>query len=145
MAGGAATGIALSDWLVGFCFFIFLSLALVKRMAEIIALAPNSVGNIKGRGYRSEDRQTIIALTAASGFVAVLVLALYITSPEVTTLYRNPKLLWGVCIILVYWLGRAFVLTERGEMRLDPVVFAAMDRISLLAGSVIVGVFLLAL
>ena len=145
LAGGAATGIALSHWLVGFCFFIFLSLALVKRTAETMALAPTSVGNIKGRGYRSEDRQTLIGLTSASGFVAVLVLALYINSPEVATLYRNPVLLWGICIILVYWLGRIYFLAGRGEMPQDPVVFAATDRISLLAGALVLLVFLAAL
>jgi 4-hydroxybenzoate polyprenyltransferase/phosphoserine phosphatase len=145
LAGGAATGIVLSHWLVGFCFFIFLSLALVKRMAEIVALAPTSVGNVKGRGYRNEDRQTIVALSAASGFVAVLVLALYINSPEVTALYRNPDLLWGICIILVYWLGRVYFLTGRGEMHQDPVIFAATDRISLLAGVLVVAVLLVAL
>jgi 4-hydroxybenzoate polyprenyltransferase len=145
LAGGAATGIVLSHWLVGFCFFIFLSLALVKRTAEMMALAPTSVDNIKGRGYRSVDRQTIIALTAASGFVAVLVFALYINSVEVTALYRNPELLWGICIILVYWLGRVYFLTGRGEMLQDPVLFAATDRISLLAGVLVLALLLVAL
>jgi 4-hydroxybenzoate polyprenyltransferase/phosphoserine phosphatase len=145
LAGGAATGIVLSQWLVGFCFFLFLSLALVKRMAEMVALPPTATGKIKGRGYRSEDRQTIGALAAASGFVAVLVLALYINSPAVAALYRHPNLLWGVCIILVYWLGRVYFLAGRGEMNQDPVVFAATDRISLLAGALIVMVFLVTL
>ena len=145
LAGGAATGIVLSHWLIGFCFFIFLSLALVKRTTEMMALAPSSVGNIKGRGYRREDLQTITALTAASGFVAVLILALYINSPEVRALYRHAELLWGICIILVYWLGRVCFLTGRGEMHQDPVIFAATDRISLLAGVLIGLVFLVAL
>jgi 4-hydroxybenzoate polyprenyltransferase len=145
VAGGAATSIQLSHWLLGLCFFIFLSLALVKRTTEMITLAPTELGKIKGRGYRRTDLQTITALTAASGFVAVLVLALYINSPEVTSLYRRPELLWGICVILVYWLGRVCFLTGRGEMRQDPVVFAATDRISLLAGILVVAVFLLAL
>jgi 4-hydroxybenzoate polyprenyltransferase len=145
LAGGAATGIFLSHWLVGFCFFIFLSLALVKRASEIISTPPPSVGKIKGRGYRLEDLQTITALTAASGFVSVLVLALYINSTEVTALYRHPEFLWGICIILVYWLGRVYFLTGRGEMDQDPVIFAATDPISLLAGILVVAIFLFAL
>ena len=145
LAGGAATGILLSHWLVGFCFFIFLSLALVKRTSEMICLPPNTVGKIKGRGYYLEDLQSITALTAASGFVAVLVLALYINSIEVKALYRHPELLWGICIILVYWLGRVYFLTGRGQMHQDPVIFAATDRISLLAGTLVVAVFLAAL
>jgi 4-hydroxybenzoate polyprenyltransferase len=144
-AGGAATGILLSHWLVGFCFFVFLSLALVKRTSEMISLPPASVGNVKGRGYRPEDLQSITALTAASGFVSVLVLALYINSAEVSALYRHPELLWGICIVLVYWLGRVYFLTGRGEMNQDPVIFAATDRISLLTGMMVIIIFILAL
>jgi 4-hydroxybenzoate polyprenyltransferase len=145
LAGGAATGIVLSQWLVGFCFFIFLCLALVKRTSEMIALPEDNFEKIKGRGYRRTDLPTITALTAASGFVAVLVLALYIASPDVKALYSRPELLWGICVVLVYWLGRAIFLTGRGEMRQDPVVFAAMDKVSLMAGGVVVAVFLAAL
>jgi len=144
LAGGAATGIILSDWLVGFCFFMFLSLALVKRATEIIALPEAEAGALKGRGYRSGDLPIIQALTAASGLVAVLVLALYINSPEVKLLYSRPELLWGMCLILVYWLGRVFFLTGRGEMQQDPVIFAVTDRNSLLSGAVVGLVFLLA-
>lgn len=144
VAGGAATGIPLSHWLVGFCFFMFLSLALVKRTAEIMTLSPTSVEKIKGRGYRSEDRQTITSLAAASGFVGILVFALYINSQEVTARYANPDLLWGVCVILVYWLGRVYFLAGRGEMNQDPVIFAATDRISLLAGAIILAIVLVA-
>ncbi len=144
VAGGAATGVALSHWLVGFCFFIFLSLAMMKRATEIIALPETNVGNVSGRGYRRGDLPVILTLTAATGYVSVLVLALYMYSPEVNTFYRHPDLLWGICVILVYWLGRAFVLTGRGEMRSDPVIFAATDRISLLAGVLVVAVFMIA-
>ena len=145
LAGSAVTGIILSQWLVGFCFFIFLSLALMKRTTEIIALPEDSENNIKGRGYRRTDLPVLVALTVASGFVGVLVLALYINSPDVTILYRRPDMLWGICIALVYWLGRAFFLTGRGEMRQDPVIFAATDRNSLLTGLVIVILFLAAI
>ena len=145
LAGSAVTGIVLSQWMVGFCFFIFLSLALMKRTTEIIALPEDSENNIKGRGYRRSDLPVLVALTVASGFVGVLVLALYINSPDVAILYQRPDLLWGICIALVYWLGRAFFLTGRGEMRQDPVIFAATDRNSLLTGLVIVILFLAAI
>ena len=145
LAGGAATGIPLSHWLVGFCFFIFLSLALVKRTTEMMTLPESSLDALMGRDYRRMDLQTIIALTAASGFVAVLVLALYVSSPEIAALYRHADLLWGICIILVYWLGRVCILTGRGEMHQDPVIFAVTDRISLLAGLAVVATFVVAL
>jgi len=145
VAGGAAVGIHLTDWLVGFCFFIFLSLALMKRTTEIMMLPEDNASNVKGRGYRRADLPMLNALTTASGFVAVVVLALYINSPEVRLLYSRPEVLWGICMILVYWLGRAFFLTGRCEMRQDPVVFAATDRISLLSGALFLGVFVLAM
>lgn len=141
VAGSAVSGIVLSQWLVAFCFFIFLSLALMKRTTEITLLPEGSEDKIKGRGYRQTDLPVLNALTVASGFVSVLVLALYINSSDVRTLYRRPDLLWGICVVLVYWLGRAFLLTGRGEMRQDPVMFAAIDRNSLLAGFVIATIF----
>ena len=145
VAGSIVTGIVLSQWLSAFCFFIFLSLALMKRTTEITFLPRSSEDNVKGRGYRRADLPILNALTVASGFVAVLILALYINSPDVKVLYRMPDLLWGICVILVYWLGRSFLLTGRGEMRQDPVVFAATDHNSLLAGILIVAVFLAAI
>jgi 4-hydroxybenzoate polyprenyltransferase/phosphoserine phosphatase len=145
VAGGAVVGIPLSDWLVGFCFFMFLSLALMKRTAEIMTLPEDGTGKVKGRGYRRADLPVLHALTAASGSVAVVVLALYVHSPDVKLLYSRPEVLWGICMIMVYWLGRAFFLTGRCEMRQDPVVFAATDRISLLSGAALLAVFALAL
>jgi len=117
----------------------------MKRTTEIIQLPEESEDHLKGRGYRRTDLPVMIALMVASGFVGVLVLALYINSPDVTILYLRPDLLWGICIALVYWLGRAFFLTGRGEMRQDPVIFAATDRNSLLTGLVIVALFLAAI
>ena len=145
IAGGVATAIAPSDWMIGFCFFMFLSLALVKRATEMRASPKEEFGNIQGRGYRRNDLPTIGALMTGSGLVAVLVLGLYLNSPEVKLLYQRPFLLWGICAILTYWLGRIFVLTERGEMRQDPVIFAATDWISQLAAGLIVAIFLAAI
>jgi 4-hydroxybenzoate polyprenyltransferase len=145
LAGGAATGIALSHWLIAFSFFVFLSLALVKRAAEMMALPTTSVTKVEGRGYRRTDLATITSLTSASGFVAVLVLALYINSPEIVSHYSRPELLWGVCIILTYWLGRVCFLAGRGEMNQDPIAFAATDWISWLAGTIVAALFVCAI
>ncbi len=98
VAGGVATGIALSHWLVGFCFFIFLSLALMKRATEVQRQPESSVEKIMGRGYRREDLAIMNALLCASGFVGVLILALYINSPDVKLLYARPDLLWGMSL-----------------------------------------------
>jgi 4-hydroxybenzoate polyprenyltransferase len=141
VAGGVVSSTIPSDWLVGFCFFIFLSLALVKRTTEMLASSKTDLKKIRGRGYRRNDLPIISAMMVTSGFIAVLVLALYINSPEVKTLYQRYYLLWGICTILTYWLGRLYVITERGEMRQDPVFFAANDWISLLAGGLIAFIF----
>ena len=145
IAGGFAVGVTLSHWLLGFCFFIFLCLALMKRATEIMLLKRKNFDNADGRNYRWVDLQNINALIGASGFVAVLIFALYLNSPQVIKLYSRPELLWGICILLVYWLGRTFLLVGRGEMRYDPVIFAATDRNSWLVAVLAAAVFFLAI
>jgi 4-hydroxybenzoate polyprenyltransferase/phosphoserine phosphatase len=132
---GAALGIPLSEWLVAFSFFLFLSLAMVKRCAELINCA--SEGKDKpagGRGYILNDIPAVFSMATASGYVAVLVLAFYIQNPEVSALYTYPRHLWGACLILTYWISRVLLLTSRGEMHEDPVIFAMTDRVSLTCG-----------
>ncbi len=125
IAGAEATQIPLSNWLFGFCFFLFLCLALVKRVADIRP------------PYKADD--ILPALMTASGFASIVMLALYINySPE---LYRYPWMLWGICIVLTYWIGRICLITGRGKMHDDPVVFAATDRASWLCGGITAAIF----
>ncbi|MRW93020.1 UbiA family prenyltransferase [Duganella sp. FT80W] len=144
LAGAAATGIELSFWLLSFSVFIFLSLALVKRYAELQLLLSQSQSKTAGRGYRTADLPVLLALGSASGFSAIQVLALYINSPEVRVLYRQPQLLWLVIPLMAYWITRVWLKTHRGEMHDDPVVFAAKDWQSLLIGGLIFGIACLA-
>lgn len=143
VAGSVAFGVVVSEWLTAFCVFFFLSLALIKRAAELSGRLEQGKGDPAGRAYRLADLPVVEMMAAASGFVAVLVMALYIRSPEIAVLYDDPKALWAVCLILTYWIGRVLVLTRRGEMDEDPVVFAATDRTSLfcaaVAGAVVLG------
>ena len=129
-AGGAATGIPLSMWLLAFSIFFFFSLATVKRQAELVDGAALGKLNISGRGYRVEDLPVISIMAVASGYISILVMGLYISSPEVVVLYSYPLALWGICYVLLYWLSRMVILTQRGHMHDDPVVFAAGDRTS---------------
>ena len=129
-AGGAASGIDLSIWLLAFSVFFFLSLAAVKRQAELVDLGKRKETMISGRGYETHDLPIIAMISVASGYISVLVMILYINSPNVTILYQTPEILWGVCCILLYWLTRTIMLTHRGRMHDDPVIFAATDRIS---------------
>jgi 4-hydroxybenzoate polyprenyltransferase len=130
LAGSAASGIDLSPWLAAFAVFLFTCLALVKRCSEIRDRIAASKSDPPGRGYRLSDLPVLQSMAAASGYVSVLVLALYFNSDAVKQLYDHYNRLWVVCVLLIYWLSRTLLLTHRGEMHDDPVVFAATDRVS---------------
>jgi len=142
VAGSVALSVPLSEWLVAFSVFVFLSLALVKRATELVGVINQDGSALGSRAYRVGDLPVIEMLAASSGFVSVLVLALYINSSEVMTLYQQPKLLWLCCLVMIYWLCRVLLLTRRGQMNDDPVVFAATDRVSLLCGGLMAAALL---
>ena len=146
VAGGVATQTPLSVWLLAFSMFFFLSLASVKRQAELVD--NQSRGNLKasGRGYHVDDLPIISMIAIGSGYVSVLVMALYINSPIVARLYQTPEMLWGVCGVLLYWVTRTVMIAHRGEMHDDPVVFAIKDAgsrvcLALVGGFILLGVF----
>jgi 4-hydroxybenzoate polyprenyltransferase/phosphoserine phosphatase len=130
VAGSAATAIPISVWLLAFSIFFFLALAAVKRQAELIDNANRGILKATGRGYHVDDLPIISQIAIGAGFVSVLVLALYVNSPEVRQLYPSPEALWGVCVVLLYWITRAVMVAHRGNMHDDPVVYAVKDRIS---------------
>jgi len=133
VAGGAAMDIGTTFWILTFCLFIFLSLAFVKRHAELFHLAQRSGGETEqpsGRGYYASDHVIIATLGSASGYIAVLVLALYINEPTTGLLYKSQKWLWLTCPLLLFWISRVWFLAHRGLMNDDPLVFALRDKIS---------------
>ncbi len=142
-AGGAAAEVAVSPWLIAFALFLFLSLALVKRVSELQA-ATNGGASLSGRGYQPGDLEVLRQMGIASGYLAVLVLALYLQSAKVEGLYRRPELLWLACPLLLFWVSRAWLVTHRGEMHDDPVVFALRDPLSLAVGVLTVLIVVLA-
>lgn len=131
IAGAAATSIPLSFWLLAFSVFIFLSLGIVKRYTEVGEAARAGSLKIQGRGYRATDLPLLLNLGVAAGYCTVVVMALYVNSADSQLLYRHSKPLWLVCPLLLYWISRIWLLTARGQMHDDPVVFALRDRISL--------------
>ncbi len=133
IAGGAAVGIAPTQWLLAFSMFLFLSLALVKRFSELYEARESNRETAKGRGYYASDLEQIASLGGASGYMSVLVLALYINSHDVAVLYSQPNFLWLVCAVLLYWISRVWLLAHRGEMHEDPIVFAIKDHVSYIA------------
>lgn len=130
IAGGVATGIPLSVWLLAFSVFFFLSLAAVKRQSELVDNAARGNLKVTGRGYHVSDLPIISMIAIAAGYVGVLVMTLYVNSPTVVLLYTHPKALWGICAILLYWITRTVMISHRGSMHDDPVVYAVKDRIS---------------
>jgi 4-hydroxybenzoate polyprenyltransferase len=131
IAGGAATNVALSFWLLLFSVFLFLSLAFVKRYAELEDLRRRQRLQALGRGYHVEDLAVLWSFGTVSGYLSVLVLALYINSPEIQALYRHPKAVWMLCVLVLYWISRVWMTAHRGGMHDDPVLYALRDRVSL--------------
>ena len=130
VGGAAAIEVDLSFWLLAFSIFIFLSLALLKRYTELHSALALGKTTASGRGYGVDDLPLLQSLGASAGYMAVLVMALYINSPESVALYSHPKAIWLVCPILLYWISRIWVVAHRGDMHDDPIVFAATDRVS---------------
>jgi 4-hydroxybenzoate polyprenyltransferase len=142
LAGGIATGVEVSAWLLGFSMFFFTSLAFAKRYVELHAASDNA--KIKNRGYFPTDKTMVSSMGTASGYIAALVFMLYVESAAVRVNYRAPSILWLILPILLYWLGRIWLLAGRGQMQDDPVRFAIRDFQSLLCGLGIVLIALLA-
>jgi 4-hydroxybenzoate polyprenyltransferase len=132
MAGGAATGIPISFWLLALSVFLFFSLALVKRWSELQSLLGRGELAARGRDYRVTDLPLIGAMGVASGYISVAVLALYIQSTEVSLRYSRPEILWILCLIMLYWISRMWIKAGRGEMNEDPLLYTLRDRASLL-------------
>ena len=130
LAGHAVTDIPLSPWLLAFAMFIFLSLALLKRYIEVAALSTSATTQVSGRDYVATDAAVLMTLGAASGYLSILVLALYINSDQVVRLYKNPSLLWLICLTLLYAVSRLWVLASRGQVGDDPVLFGLKDKVS---------------
>ena len=130
IAGAAAIEVIPSFWLLAFSMFFFLSVALAKRYSELINLDLESDQRVPGRQYRTVDLNTIISQGAASGYAAVLVMALYINSEEVYRNYSHPQIIWLTCPLLLYWLNKLWLNTQRREMHDDPLVWAIENRVS---------------
>jgi hypothetical protein len=144
VAGGAATHIILSHWLLAFSGFFFVSLALVKRYAELVRLSHSGCGQARGRGYRTRAIGSVRGLGVGSALLATVVFALYVDSPQSKMLYAHPTLLWIVCALLLYWNLRLWRVAKLGGLLEDPVLFAANDPQSRWLGAVVVALIVAA-
>ena len=130
LAGAVLVQISLSFWLLSFALFFFVSLAFLKRYIELVHLRESRGKNAKGRGYSVSDAPMIASQGTAAGYTSVTVLAFYINSKEVAALYNEPQWLWGICVLLLYWLNRSWLLAHRAKLHDDPVIYAVTDRSS---------------
>ena len=130
LAGTAAIGVALSYWLFAFSMFLFLSLALVKRCSELQSMQETGLDKASGKDYRVTDLSILSGMGIAAGYLAVLVLALFVNSPHDLSHYSHPNRLWLLCPPMAYWVSRLWIKTSRGEMHDDPLLYSVRDRAS---------------
>jgi 4-hydroxybenzoate polyprenyltransferase len=134
IGGGVATGYTVSLWLLAFSSFLFLSLAIVKRVAELQAVGGSDERRVAGRGYLASDARILQPMGIAASFVTSLVLALYVQSEMMPAGDHRPTLAWGIVPLILFWQCRVWFVTMRGEMHHDPIIFAARDWVSWLVG-----------
>lgn len=137
IAGANAVNVEASPWLLGFSIFFFLSLAIMKRYTELRVLIEQNKTKPSGRGYHVEDISFLRNIGPASGYLSLLIFALYVNSEKVVSLYRTPQFLWVALLCVLYWISRIWILAHRGNMHDDPIVFTAKDPISYLIGFLI--------
>jgi 4-hydroxybenzoate polyprenyltransferase len=143
--GATAIAVPVSHWLLTFSLLTFAALALIKRLTELRVAESESKTALLGRSYHVSDAGSLLALAASAGMAAMLVLALYVASPEIRTNYQRPDVLWLMCPIYLYWIGRTVLLANRGQMHDDPVVFALTDANSRVAALAWVALVLFAI
>jgi 4-hydroxybenzoate polyprenyltransferase len=129
-AGGLATHIRISGWLITFSLFFFLSLAICKRSSELINLVKANRTRTSGRFYETSDLEPLNICGISSGMLACFIILLYEGSQQAQSLYATPQLLVLLCPLLFYWISRLWVLTFRGALKEDPILFAVRDRVS---------------
>jgi len=146
IAGAYACSLVPTFWILAFSMFLFLSLAMVKRYAELYdSRSKGKTGQTRGRGYFPTDLDVIANLGTSAGYLSVLVLALYIQDARTVQMYHHHELIWLACPILLFWISRVWMIAYRGQMHEDPVLFAVKDRVSLLTGAAFAAVFILAI
>ena len=130
LLGALAVEIMPSSWLFAFCIFFFFSLALLKRYAEISVRRVREGPHAHARAYLLEDQSLLVVLGVSSGYLSVLVLALYTSTLTAGQLYRYPLVIWMTCTLLLYWISHLWLVAHRGGMQDDPLRYLLQDRLS---------------
>ncbi len=145
LLGVVAIGAALSPWLFVFSMALFFSISLAKRHVEVVRLRAHGLERSAGRGYDGRDEPFLLALGLGSGLASVVLLSLYLSNDAFRAAhYGAPQFLWFAPAIILLWLSRIWMLSQRGELDDDPVAFALRDRSSLMLGAALGLAFLAA-
>lgn len=128
IGGAAAIRVVPSEWLLAFSMFFFSFMALIKRYIELDTRIELGLGELTNRNYRKADVSVVTALAAASGMNAVTIFALYVSSPSVQARHHHPEILWLICPLLLYWIGRVLIMAHRRMIDDDPIAFALRDK-----------------
>lgn len=130
LSGAEIVDVVVSPWLFIFSLSFFFSLALSKRYVELLRIADLSVKKIPGRGYGTEDGWVVLLLGAGSGVLSIMVLAFYMNSGHIDTLYRKAEFIWIGVFLTLFWISRVWFRAKRGLLDDDPIIFAIKDRTS---------------
>jgi len=144
IAGAFVIGVPLSFWLISLSLFLFTGLAFIKRYSELLPLKDKPNGEVKGRGYLSEDLTMVASMGISASYCSVLVAALYVQDSHTAVLYRTPQIIWLVCPILLYWVSYMWLMTIRGRLHEDPIAYALKNGPSWVILGLIIGVFVMA-
>lgn len=137
IAGAWAVDVPLSQWLMEFSVFFFLSLAINKRYTELFMIQQKNKTEATGRGYSVGDIDLMRVIGPVAGYMSVLVFVLYLHSEEIAALYKRPEILWLVAVCLLYWITRIWFITTRGKMHDDPIIFTGKDPVSYIIGLIV--------
>lgn len=141
LGGGFITDIYVSNWLLSFSIFFFISLASVKRLIEIVNTKRIKKKFLLGRGYSIKNRKIIYKIANITSWISILILIFYINSSQVTQLYAVPNILWIVCAVMFFWITRIIYISHKGKIKDDPIAFAITDIISYLCLFIILFIF----
>lgn len=128
IGGSFAIDAPISFRMISFSIFIFFSLGAIKRSIEIDS---SSTHDIPGRPYTRKDLLIVNVAGISSGLISVLMLALYVQSPEVVDVYyKSPELFLLTPPILLYWISYTWLNAHRGHILFDPIIWAINDCVS---------------
>lgn len=137
--GAHLAHVALSEWLLVFSMFFFLSLSIAKRYVEVARRAKVINGGIPGRGYETGDVAMLLSFGVGTSVAALLTMCVYLLEAAYPSgVYGAPEFLWLTVIAIALWCMRIWLLAHREKLDDDPVAFAVKDRLSYGVGALAV-------